>query len=71
MDFTKLTSDEKNMVLSSLDTKEKESLLFAESIVQKIAGIYINKAGYHPEMADIYRNVAGSLSDLKKEMANK
>lgn len=64
MDFIKLTQDEKEEVLNNLDQKEKVSIKIAESILQKIAGIYINKAGYHPEMADFYRNVAGSLRDL-------
>ena len=67
MDFVRLTEDEKNAVLSSLDPKEKDSIPMAESILQKIAGIYINKAGYHPEMADIYRSVAGILSDLNRK----
>ena len=67
MDFVRLTEDERKAVLSSLDPKEKDSISMAESILQKIAGVYINKAGYHHEMADIYRAVAGILSDLSRK----
>lgn len=35
MDFVRLTEEEKNVVLSSLDSKEKDSIPFAESILQK------------------------------------
>lgn len=66
----RLTEEEKNVVLSSLDSKEKDSIPFAESILQKIAGIYINKAGYHPEMADFYRYAASTLSDLRDHSIN-
>ena len=67
MEFVRLTEEEKKNVLNNLDPTEKDALQIAESILQKIAGIYINKAGYHPETADIYRTVAGTLSDLKSE----
>lgn len=68
MDFVRLTEDEKKVVLSSLDPKEKEFIPFAESILQKIAGVYINKPGYHPEMADLYRYAASTLSDLRMKI---
>ena len=67
MDFVRLTEEEKKEVLNNLDPAEKDSVQIAESILQKIAGIYINKEGYHPEMADIYRLVAGTLSELRQE----
>ena len=54
------------MVLISLSQKEKDVLPIAGSILQRIAGIYINKEG-NPEMADMYRLVAGTFSDLAKE----
>lgn len=66
MEFVRLTEEEKKEVLNNLDPTEKESLQIAESILQKIAGVYINKAGYHPEMAGIYQEVAGTLSDLRQ-----
>ena len=66
MDFVRLTEDEKKDVLSSLVPTEMDSLPIAECILQKIAGIYISKGGYHPEMADLYRFVASVLSDLKQ-----
>lgn len=66
MEFVKLTEDEKKEILKNLDSNEKDSLSIAESVLQRIAGIYINKAGQYPEMADVYRNVAGTLSDLKE-----
>lgn len=66
MDFVRLKEEEKGILLSNLDSTEKDSLPIAESILQKIAGIYINKAGYHPEMADLYRFVASTLYDLRK-----
>lgn len=64
MDFVRLTEKEKSEVLSNLEQAEKDILPIAESIMQKIAGVYINRADYHPEIADIYRNVASSISDL-------
>ncbi|MBR5730038.1 MAG: hypothetical protein IKX61_07545 [Prevotella sp.] len=64
MNFVRLTEKEKKDLLSCLDPIEKDSLFIAESILQKIAGIYISKAGYHPEMADMYRFAANSLSEL-------
>ncbi len=64
MVFIRLTEEEKKVVLSELGHEEKNSLLLAKSIIQKIAGVYINKAGCHPEMADLYRDVASSLVDL-------
>ncbi len=67
MDFVKLTEEEKKEVLNNLDPTERDALQIAESILQKIAGIYINKAGYHPEMVDIYSLVAGTLSELRQE----
>lgn len=70
MDFVRLTEEEKEIVLNDLDLEEKDSLPFAESILQKIAGIYINKAGYHPEMANLYNLVAGVLSDLRQYSNN-
>ena len=70
MDFIRLTNEERKEVLSSLDDQEKASMSLAESILQKIAGVYINRVGYHPEMADLYRNVAGTLSELKVEINN-
>ena len=66
MDFVRLTEEEKKEVLNNLDSKEMEALQVAESIIQKIAGIYINRAGYHPEMADLYRNVAAVLLELNR-----
>lgn len=69
MEFVRLTKEEEEQVLNSLDPNEKESLPFAESILQKIAGVYINKAGYCPEMTGIYQNVAGVLSELKEKKA--
>lgn len=65
MEFVRLTEEEKKEVLNNLDPKEKDALQLAESTLHKIAGVYINRAGYHPEMADLYRFVAGTLSDLK------
>ena len=65
MEFVRLTEEEKKEVLNNLDSREKDALQIAESILQKIAGVYINKAGYHPEMAGIYQNVAGILSELR------
>ncbi len=67
MEFVRLSEEEKQIVLSSLGQSEKDVLPIAESILQRIAGIYINKANYHPEMADLYRMVAGVLSDLKEQ----
>lgn len=65
MEFVRLTEEEKKEVLNNLDSREKDALQIAESILQKIAGVYINKAGYHPEMAGVYQNVAGILSELR------
>ena len=65
MEFVRLTEEEKKEVLNNLDSREKDALQIAESILQKIASVYINKAGYHPEMAGIYQNVAGILSELR------
>lgn len=64
MEFVFLTNEEKAAVFESLDSKEKNCLPCVENILQKIAGVYINKAGYHPEMADIYRNVSTTISHL-------
>ena len=64
MDFIKLTEDERRLVLKSLDKEEIACLSQTESILQKIAGVYINKAGRHPEMHDLYRLVAATISDL-------
>lgn len=66
MEFIRLTEEEQKEVLDNLNQNEREVLETAEQILQKIAGIYINKPGYHPEMADIYRLVAGTMSDLRK-----
>ena len=66
MDFVRLTEEEKKEVLNNLDPIERNALQIAESILQKIAGIYINKAGYHPEKADLYRNAASTLSDSRQ-----
>lgn len=65
MDFVRLTEEEKKEVLNNLDLTEKNALQTTESILQKIAGVYINKH-CHPEMADIYRLVAGIMSDLRQ-----
>ena len=66
MEFIRLTEEEQKEVLDNLNQNEREVLETAEQILQKIAGIYINKPSYHPEMADIYRLVAGTMSDLRK-----
>ena len=66
MECIRLSEEEKQMVLISLSQKEKDVLPIAGSILQRIAGIYINKEG-NPEMADMYRLVAGTFSDLAKE----
>ena len=64
MDFIKLTEEEMRLILKSLDKEEIACLSQTESILQKIAGVYINKAGCHPEMADLYRFIATTISRL-------
>ena len=70
MEFVRLTEEEKKKVLNNLDSTEKDALQVAESVLQKIAGVYINNAGYHPEVVGIYQKVAGVLSELRKEIDN-
>jgi len=63
MDFIELTETEKKELIGMFEQHEIDSLSMAESILQKIAGIYIKKGSY-PEMADLYREVASTLSGL-------
>ena len=64
MDFVRLTEEERNNVLDSLNENQKKCLQTAESILQTIAGVYINRPG-NSEMADLYRNAASTLSDWR------
>ncbi|MDO4202436.1 MAG: hypothetical protein Q4D25_10030 [Bacteroidales bacterium] len=64
-DLVLLTKDEQKKVLQNLDQKEKDSLPTTVSILQKIAGIYINQPDFS-EKADLYRFVANVLDDLIK-----
>lgn len=64
MEFKKLTDEQKKSVIANLDTEELACLQKTETILQKIAGAYINTPG-NPEMADLYRNVAGMMSELQ------
>lgn len=63
MDLVDLTKEEKQKVLQDLDQNEKDSLPTTVSILQKIAGVYINQPG-SSEQADLYRSVANVLTNL-------
>ena len=64
MAYIRLTEEQKKEVLNALDVPEKECLQTAETILQRIAGVYINTSS-NPEMTDFYRNAASTLADLR------
>lgn len=71
MAFIRLTKEQKKKVLNELDVNEKTCLETAIAVLQKIVGIYlerpngIEEAEQNAEMADLYRNVVNTLSDLR------
>lgn len=65
-----LTNEDVERIILNLDETEKNSLLIAYSILQKIVGILIEPYSGRSEMVDIFRSVALTLSKIS-EKANK
>ena len=64
-----LTKEDLKGVVANLDENEKDCLPIAYSIMQKIAGILIEPYSGRSEMADIFRSMASTLSEIS-EIAN-
>jgi len=65
-----LNNEDVERIILNLDGTEKNSLPIACSIFQKIAGILIEPYSGRSEMADIFRSVASTLSEISEKANN-